>query len=160
MGSDFTTRLAAEIKRKGATKKALAEAVGVHRSALHEWETGAVDPSVSRLAALADYFGCTMDWLWGRSDVREPAAAVSAREALAAVAPEQLKGAVDALLETLRIEALAAVNALQGEAGAAAGRGVTDDEAQVASEGIGANAETARGERPSRNRRGAGGRPA
>lgn len=160
MPERFTDRLAAEIARKSTTKTAVAKAIGVHRATLHEWASGAVDPSVGNLAAMADFFGCSMDWLWGRSAVRESPTQTMVSHLLASVPESVYYDAVDAAMDRVESFMLTELRGLQEGTAGSAGQVVTSDEAQAASEAIGENAEKARGERPSRSRRGAGGRPA
>lgn len=51
-------------RRKCAlSQEALAEKIGVSRQAVSKWETGDALPETSKLKALADYFGVTVDFL-------------------------------------------------------------------------------------------------
>ncbi|MDF2537460.1 MAG: helix-turn-helix domain protein [Herbinix sp.] len=47
----------------------LAEAVGTTKSALSRYENGAMEPGLSVLRKLAEYFGVTMDWLAGNGNI-------------------------------------------------------------------------------------------
>ena len=81
----FAALLDAALAR-GVTMVAIAEATGIHRSRLYRWRDGVDGPSGSSLAAIADYFGVTMDYLWGRPEAGARAAASEppAEEATAA----------------------------------------------------------------------------
>ena len=52
-------------KQKGVTQEALAVAVGVTGQAVSKWEGGG-SPDVELLAPIADYFGVSVDRLFGR----------------------------------------------------------------------------------------------
>ena len=93
----FIERLASEMDRAGiANKNQLAKAVGVSRDTAGTWLNGSSDPSGPNLGNLADYFGCTMDYLWGRVDSRQEVYTVLPRRLMQAVdkimsAAEQLE---------------------------------------------------------------------
>ncbi len=70
----FRQRLADEIARAKAEGISIAEqarGARVDRGQLYEWRDGNADPSGPALGKLADYYGCTMDYLWGRVPTRE-----------------------------------------------------------------------------------------
>lgn len=50
-------------KRYGLSQEALAEKIGVSRQAVSKWETGDALPEVTKLKALAEVFGVTVDFL-------------------------------------------------------------------------------------------------
>ena len=53
-----------QCRRKcGLSQEALGEAVGVSRQAVSKWETGDAIPEVTKLVALADVFGVSVDFL-------------------------------------------------------------------------------------------------
>ena len=86
----FIERLIDEMARAGIkNKNQLANAVHVNRDTAGAWLNGASDPSGANLAYLADYFGCTMDYLWGRVD---------GRQEVYAVLPGRLRRAVDQIM--------------------------------------------------------------
>lgn len=69
-----------QCRRKcGLSQEALGEAVGVSRQAVSKWETGDAIPEVTKLVALADVFGVSVDYLVrdgeSPSEVGKPAAA-------------------------------------------------------------------------------------
>ena len=64
-----------EIKRmrekKGMKQKELAEEMGIERSTIAKWETGATNPATEKLPKLASILGCTIDALFGGTDGEE-----------------------------------------------------------------------------------------
>ena len=53
------------------TQTDLAKKMNVKMQTVQRWESGKIDMPVSRLCELADLFGCTTDWLLGRSESRK-----------------------------------------------------------------------------------------
>ena len=53
---------------KNLTLNKMAEMLGVVQRTYQKYETGEIDPPLSKLLALADYFDCSLDYLVGRSD--------------------------------------------------------------------------------------------
>ena len=58
-------------RRRGETQEQVAEAVGITRQALSKWESGASLPDLPNCAALADYYGVTVDDLLRYDPARE-----------------------------------------------------------------------------------------
>lgn len=58
-------------KRAGLSQEALAEKLNVSRQAVSKWETGAAEPELSKLRALAAVFGVTADWLLSEEDAAD-----------------------------------------------------------------------------------------
>ena len=54
-------------KQRKWTQEALAQRLGVERSAVAKWESGKSQPQAAHLVALAEVFGCTVDEILGRS---------------------------------------------------------------------------------------------
>lgn len=50
-------------KQAGKTQAETAKHLGVTTGAVSQWEKGMTKPSVSRLASLAAYYGCTIEEL-------------------------------------------------------------------------------------------------
>ena len=63
-------RLAELRKEKSMSQEKLAKRIGVSRSAVAMWETGASQPDNETLVKLADMMSTTTDYLLGISDVR------------------------------------------------------------------------------------------
>ena len=53
-------------KRLGMTMYELVDRMGVSVATVSRWETGEAFPVTTRLGALADALGCTIDELFGR----------------------------------------------------------------------------------------------
>lgn len=53
---------------KNLTLKQVAETLGMVQRNYQRYETGEVDPPLSKAIALADYFNVSLDYLVGRSD--------------------------------------------------------------------------------------------
>ena len=63
MDTQFQDRLNRLRRERGLSQEDLAEVVGVTRQAVQKWESGASRPDMDNLAALAQYFGVTLDYL-------------------------------------------------------------------------------------------------
>ena len=48
-----------------------AKNIGVNTRTVYRWEKGIIPIPNKRLCQLADFFGCTTDWLLGRSESRK-----------------------------------------------------------------------------------------
>ena len=64
----FSERLSMLRKIKNVPAKDVAEAVGVSKAAISQFESGKNSPSAALLVSLADYFDVSLDYLVGRSD--------------------------------------------------------------------------------------------
>ena len=53
-------------------QKHLAELLNVHQSTYSDYELGRLNIPVSALNTLADFYGVSVDYLLGRTDVKEP----------------------------------------------------------------------------------------
>lgn len=58
-------------QEKNMTMKQMAELLGMVLRNYQRYETGEVDPPLSKAVALADYFDVSLDYLVGRSDIAE-----------------------------------------------------------------------------------------
>lgn len=56
---------------RGLTLKQMSEMLGMVLRNYQRYETGEVDPPLSKAVALADFFDVSLDYLVGRSDVPE-----------------------------------------------------------------------------------------
>jgi len=56
---------------KNITLKQMAESLGMVQRNYQRYENGEVDPPLSKAIALADFFGVSLDYLVGRSDIKE-----------------------------------------------------------------------------------------
>lgn len=62
-------RLSELRKEKGMTQEELAKALNITRSALSLYEIGKRDPDSATLKKIADFFGVSIDYLLGRTDL-------------------------------------------------------------------------------------------
>lgn len=56
----------AERARLGISQKELANAINTNDTSVSNWEQGVNTPSFKLLVSLADFFGCSLDYLAGR----------------------------------------------------------------------------------------------
>lgn len=55
-------------REKGLTQQALGDALGERQQKISDWEIERVQPDLSALWRLADYFDVSVDYLIGRTD--------------------------------------------------------------------------------------------
>ena len=71
-------------KKRGLSQVALAERLGLSKSAIGAYETGDITPSVEALNAIADFFNVDLDYLLGKEEgstyYLDPEAAELAKE--------------------------------------------------------------------------------
>ena len=68
----FPQRLQELKRRKGVMQKDVAASVGVPLRTYQRYERGENEPQLSTLIRIADFYGVTLDYLAGRSDVPGP----------------------------------------------------------------------------------------
>ena len=56
----------------GYTQKQIAEVLGVSQNTYSQYEIGVLNYPVDTLVKLADFYGVSVDYLLGRTDVKEP----------------------------------------------------------------------------------------
>ena len=56
----------------GYTQKQVAEILGVSQNTYSQYEIGILNYPVDALVKLADFYGVSVDYLLGRTDVKEP----------------------------------------------------------------------------------------
>ena len=64
------TNIASERVKLGLSQEQLGSYVGVSRDVVSNWESGNTMPKVSMAVQLADVFGCSLDYLFARSEDR------------------------------------------------------------------------------------------
>ncbi len=64
----FGERLRYLRQERGLNQIKLAELIGAGKSSISSWERDESEPTLSKLIAIADFFGCTIDYLAGRED--------------------------------------------------------------------------------------------
>lgn len=67
---EFSTRLRKlrEEKRPLRSMAVTSELIGLQSGMIRKYERGERKPNTDTLAAIADYFDVSMDYLWGRTD--------------------------------------------------------------------------------------------
>ena len=68
-------RLNSLTKESGKPIKELASEIEISVGVLSNYQNGKAEPGLTALCAIADYFEVPVDWLVGRSQVRDPKAA-------------------------------------------------------------------------------------
>ncbi|HIX50236.1 MAG TPA: helix-turn-helix domain-containing protein [Candidatus Borkfalkia faecavium] len=63
--NEFGERLKELRKERGLGQIALAQKLGVGKSIISLWETGACEPTLSNLIKIAKFFGVSIDYLAG-----------------------------------------------------------------------------------------------
>lgn len=58
-------------RQLGLTQKQFAKKIGASATSVSTWETGLFYPSVFALCDLADFFGCSVDELLGRTEIKD-----------------------------------------------------------------------------------------
>ena len=69
----FRERLQKRRLKKGVSQTTVAQHLNITRQAYNHYETGQRQPTQEVLIKLADYFGVSVDYLLGRTDVPNPA---------------------------------------------------------------------------------------
>ena len=72
----MATRLSQILKslreESGQSQQAFAEALGISRSAVGNYEQGTREPDMETLEKIADLYNVNMDFLYGKTDIRRP----------------------------------------------------------------------------------------
>jgi len=69
--ADFSERITLLRKERKLKQRELAEEFGIKLRTYQGYEYGESYPEVAKLVAIADFFDVSLDYLAGRSDVRE-----------------------------------------------------------------------------------------
>ena len=77
---DFKERLFELRRQAGLSQEELAHLLGLTRQAVQKWEAGTSRPDMDNLAALADYFHVSLDYLTGREGACPWSTSTSAAE--------------------------------------------------------------------------------
>ena len=65
---DLCERLKELRTNRNISQKKLTEELGISIRNYHRYEHGIVDPPISKITAIAEYFNVSLDYLVGRSD--------------------------------------------------------------------------------------------
>ena len=95
--------------RKGISQSELGAILGVTANAISNYEVGIRGLDAETICRLCDVFGCTADYLLGRSARPDPALTPQEEQMLAAwaEAPPRDKGLIDAILAPYKKDASA-----------------------------------------------------
>lgn len=69
---EFKNRLAQLRKELNLTQEEFAEKIGYTRTAISAWEVGRNEPSNTDTLKIANFFNVSVDYLLGKSDIRNP----------------------------------------------------------------------------------------
>ena len=73
MDETFADRLKYLRKEKGnVTQEEVAKSVNISRTTMLRYEKNEIEPNISTVVDLAKYFGVSLDWLAGYSDIKDP----------------------------------------------------------------------------------------
>lgn len=67
-GNDFPARLQMLREREGKSRVVLSQLCGLPDGAVRKYEKGEAKPTAESLAAIADHYKVSMDYLWGRTN--------------------------------------------------------------------------------------------
>ena len=70
---DFKQRIAILRKEANLTQEELAQKMGYTRAAVSAWELGRNEPSYNDAVKIANYFGVSVDYLLGKTDLKDDA---------------------------------------------------------------------------------------
>ena len=68
--NDLFRQIKGPKKRKKLTQKELAEQIGIKQNSYSDWENGKTEPSFENLIKLADLLEVSLDWLFGREQMK------------------------------------------------------------------------------------------
>ena len=68
MVANYGQRIKELREERGLSLMALAKAIGVSDTAICKWENQIAEPKLTYIARMAEFFGCTADYLIGRTD--------------------------------------------------------------------------------------------
>lgn len=61
----FSSKLQHARKQTGFTQREVAKETGISQSLIARYETGKLEPNIETIGILADYYGISLDWLFG-----------------------------------------------------------------------------------------------
>ena len=70
MNTIFSSRLRSHRKELKKTQEQMAQLLNVRRSTYGEYERGKIMPPVDKIKILADYFGISVDYLMGNTNIK------------------------------------------------------------------------------------------
>ena len=64
----FSSRLRELRNSKNLSQQNLADIIGTSKSSINMYERGAREPGIKMIESFADYFNCSVDYLFGRTN--------------------------------------------------------------------------------------------
>jgi len=78
MGGDLIKNLAKLRKEAGMSQLELAEKLGVSQQTVSKYERGIREPDNATLVKLSEIFNCSIDYLLGRTNIKDPIETIAA----------------------------------------------------------------------------------
>ena len=73
MDNTFGNRLKQLRKENGnVSQEDVAKSININRTTMSRYESGDMEPSINMVVDLAKYFGVSLDWLAGYSEIKDP----------------------------------------------------------------------------------------
>lgn len=66
MDEGFPNRLQTMREKRGISRRILSECCGLSKNSIGRYERGEKEPKASALKSIADFFGVSMDDMWGK----------------------------------------------------------------------------------------------
>lgn len=77
-------------EQRGLIQADVGKGIGVEQQQISKWETGALEPDIHHLCALADFFGVSVDYLVGHVPPQPEDSTAQMRKLLDSLTPEQV----------------------------------------------------------------------
>lgn len=61
----FSTRIKKAREMNGFTQKEVSKETGIKQSVISRYENGTIEPSLEKIGILAEFYGVSIDWLFG-----------------------------------------------------------------------------------------------
>ena len=68
----FADKLKELRNKEGISQSALGKALNMSQQGIAKWETGSTSPNPEMLRKIADYFNVSVDYLLGKTDIKNP----------------------------------------------------------------------------------------
>ena len=87
-------------KANKISQQGLSNEIGVSRSTIAMWETGKSEPANDDLNRIADFFGVSLDYLLGRSNIKNIAEGVSHAVEVLSSPPDKINASINQAFKT------------------------------------------------------------
>lgn len=94
-------RFAALMNEKGLTAYRISKAINVSQSTLSDWKNGKSTPKTDKLQLIADYLEVSVDYLLGKTDIRQIPTESTWKAQLTSKDERDIKKELNSLLEDL-----------------------------------------------------------